>query len=718
MRGFIMKRIIALVLSQAFIFSAAFSQTPSTPRKLAQENAPEDVIRITTALVQTDVVITDKNDQVIPDLKLDDFELYENGKKQSIKFMEYVGVDSGRRAEGTRPTGMAPGEMAPELGARDLKRVFAFVIDDLTVPFQDLVYVRQALTNFVDNQMQEGDLVAIVRTVGGKGLLQQFTSDRQLLRRAIAQLNVVTNPFQSYNNPGFERAAGMATPLGGDPTGATSADDLGGNLEGQDIGGVEDETARLFRGLITLQTTNYIIDSLKQIPGRKSLVLISGGIPIFETSSTGTAYSSVSYVLNQLTDNAVRAGVVINTLDPRGLRASPGVASFVDTPAKSALGGGATDPAFGRGGSEALGPTLAGGEEHIGLNTLSTATGGVSIANMNNLKGGLDKILSRSRGYYLLAYTPEDKFDNKFRKLQIKVKRDGLRVYSHSGYLARESKTDNTSPTKERVILDAAKSPLAKRDVDLAANVGYKLTADNKAAVDINLLIEARKLSFTQSADGKQQASFDVAGFLYDQFGKLRGGFSETVNTSLSPEDYQRALKEGLTYSAGTELPSGYFQFRGVVREAGTGKIGTISRYLEIPNLGNGKLAMSTLYLFAVDASGKGANAQPLPMLSLRQIPHSQELRYAAVIYNAKRDGNKIGIRTQLVISQGNNILFKEPEQDVNTATDLTRVLKVGQLGVSRVKSGRYVLTLIVTDPLGDKKFRTVSRSIDFTVTD
>src|SRR4029453_10425445 len=127
-----------------------------------------------------------------------------------------------------------------------------------------------------------------------------------------------------------------------------------------EFGGAEDETVRLFRGLITLQTTNYLIDSLREIPGRKSLGLISGGIPIFETNSTGSAYSSVSYMLNQLTDIATRAGVVINTLDPRGLRASPGVASFVDTPGRSALGGGSG--AFGRGESDALGPPLGGGE--------------------------------------------------------------------------------------------------------------------------------------------------------------------------------------------------------------------------------------------------------------------------------------------------------------------------------------------------------------------
>jgi hypothetical protein len=74
----------------------------------------------------------------------------------------------------------------------------------------------------------------------------------------------------------------------------------------------------------------------------------------------------------------------------------------------------------------------------------------------------LDKIVSRSRGYYVLAYTPEDQFDNKFRKLQIKVKRDGLKVYSHTGYLAREDRTSGKPLTKEQSILQAAKSPLAK----------------------------------------------------------------------------------------------------------------------------------------------------------------------------------------------------------------------------------------------------------------
>jgi len=124
-----MRNIVALFLATFLLVPAAATQPPQKP---GQEISPDDIIRISTRLVQTDVVVTDKNDQIIPDLKLDDFELYENGKKQAVKFMEYVGVDTGRRTEGNRPAGM-PADIAREPAVRDLKRVFAFVIDEIDV---------------------------------------------------------------------------------------------------------------------------------------------------------------------------------------------------------------------------------------------------------------------------------------------------------------------------------------------------------------------------------------------------------------------------------------------------------------------------------------------------------------------------------------------------------------------------------------------------------
>ena len=89
-----------------------------------------------------------------------------------------------------------------------------------------------------------------------------------------------------------------------------------------------DEINQFFRGLSSLATASFVIESLKEVPGHKNLVIISGGIPIFSAGTTGSAFTNTTYMLNRLSDAAIRAGVVISALDPRGMRATPGVVGF------------------------------------------------------------------------------------------------------------------------------------------------------------------------------------------------------------------------------------------------------------------------------------------------------------------------------------------------------------------------------------------------------
>ena len=161
--------------------------------------------------MQTDVVVTDKNDQAIADLTVDDFKLTENGKRQEIKFAQFVSADQAPRLEGSVNVAGRPidPEVARNLSAKDLRRVFAFVIDDLTIPYEDVSNLRKLLNDFVDDKMREGDLVAIIRVTGGKGLLQQFTSDRQLLRRAIAEITPTMNAYSAFHN--LDPVAGINT---------------------------------------------------------------------------------------------------------------------------------------------------------------------------------------------------------------------------------------------------------------------------------------------------------------------------------------------------------------------------------------------------------------------------------------------------------------------------------------------------------------------------
>src|SRR3984893_11773430 len=371
-------RRIAVLLVLASFAPLALTQTP---QKAVQEPTPEDIVRITTQLVQTDVVVTDKNDQILNDLRLEDFELYDQGKKQELKFMEFVGVEGPRRAEGNRAS--APPSALPTvventgnagLTAKDLKRVVAFVIDDLTMQTPDLPPVRKMLLDFVNNKMLDGDLVAIVRVIGGKGLLQQFTTDRQLLRRAISQITLVVHPYSPSELPDPARLTNPALAAAVDSPTATME-----SSAAPEIFSSNDDNIRYNRSLSAITTANLVIESLRQIPGRKNLVLITEGIPVFEIHDSGSSFSNTSAILSQLTDNAFRAGVVINSLDPRGLRATPGVKGFQATPAKSAMGGGMTmastveDNNFGKGdpgANSALGAPMAGASEHQGLSTV------------------------------------------------------------------------------------------------------------------------------------------------------------------------------------------------------------------------------------------------------------------------------------------------------------------------------------------------------------
>jgi VWFA-related protein len=726
------KRTIAFLLALTLWSQVALTQTPQKP---AQEPAPDDVIRVTTQLVQTDVVVTDKDGQVVPNLKLEDFEIYDNGKKQELQFLEFVSVDGGRRFEGTRPPLNLAKKATPTIveqtgnsgvSAKDLKRVIAFVVDDLSISIADLSPVRKMLLDFVDNKMREGDLVAIIRVIGSKGLLQQFTTDRQLLRRAIAAIRPVAHPFGSSNLPDptlekFQSPASSSLTGGGEglteagPDSKIAADEPG-NTE---IFSSNDETIRYFRSLSAIITANLTIDSLKQVPGRKNLVLITQGIPLFEVAGSGSGYSATtSSVLSQLTDNAFRAGVAISSMDPRGLRASPGVVGFQETPARSAMGGGAAfgttleDAAFGRGGSldhAVFGSLLGGGLDHLGLSTVAGYTGGVAVFNTNDFEAGLNKILARSSGYYNLGYRPTEKFDNKFHKLEVKVGRAGAKVYNHTRYLATEART--TGPlTREEEVAAAASSPLAKTDIAITPSIAIRLQPV-KSTLEVHMQIGASKLHFTEAPTGTYHVSFDVVAFLFDQLGKRYGGLSETVNLNLSTDDYRRAMKEGLGYSAATELPPGYYQVRAVVREESSGNIGTFSKYLEVPDISKGKLAMSSVFLLAYDTQAKKLT----PLKALRELSHSQDLRYVAMIYNPKLKDGKPQLRSQMIISQGSNVLFREPEQPVES-NGSSPITKMGQLVLSRVAPGRYLLTLVITDTLADKKDQTLVHNIDFTV--
>ena len=686
----------------------------------SQKRAQDQPVRISTELVQWDVVVTDKDGKVVPGLTREDFELYESGKKQVLSFFEYVDAANRRIGAGKESEPLAV-PSTQGLTERDIHRIFAFVIDDLTIRSEDMVYVRDMLTNFVNKQMQPRDLVAIVRAVGGRGLLQQFTTDKELLLRAIAALTPSTHPLNIFNR------ADQSVQVQVQPLSDAGAGDIAMETslrESLDLAGTTntaDDSQKLMRATMSLGTASFVIESMKQLPGRKSLVLVSGGLPLFDPLA-GAAVGNITSFMNTLADQATRAAVAIHTLDIAGMSAQVGVARFTDTPAKSMLpmdlngmssGAGNADPALGRRADTAMlgRDTLA---PHLGLRALSSATGGIAVLNKNNFNEGLDKIIGANQGYYLLAYTPETKFDGKFRKIEVRVRRSGLRVYSRQGYLARQEVAPAAPASTRDQLLAAIHSPLARREIDFDTTLLYKAVPPNQGGLDIHLLINTQKLQLEPAGD-KREANVDVAGFIFDETGRLRGGFDDTIKAVLSEQELGRISKGGLTFSKNTTLPAGVYQLRIAVRDNKSGRIGTTSRYVEVRDLSKGKLDASSLLLGAAPPGETGATN--LAGLSAdRQISRKQDLRYAVIVYNAKVKEGKPQVKAQMSIIQNGKVIYKAPEEDVAAAGNASQVMKWGQLGLSRVAPGRYTMSLVITDLLADKKYQTMTRGMDFIV--
>src|SRR2546423_599796 len=159
-------------------------------------------------------------------------------------------------------------------------------------------------------------------------------TDKQLLRRAIAALGPVSHARSVFEAADGSSPGNTPSPAGGSDTGA-------------DISGDESDTNSILRAYMSLGTASYVIDGLKQLPGRKSMILISSGLPIF-SSNRGNSAANITNFLNSLTDKAARAGVAINAFDIRGMKAHSGMADFQDTAGVSAMGAGGGPRAFGR----------------------------------------------------------------------------------------------------------------------------------------------------------------------------------------------------------------------------------------------------------------------------------------------------------------------------------------------------------------------------------
>jgi len=699
-----------IVLSGAV---GAFAQTP-LPSATPPVEDDGNVLKISTSLIQMDVVVTDKKGNPVTDLKPEDFEVFENGKKQDITNFSFIAVDSKPAPKETVKSPKTTKNSIPipptKLKAEQVRRTYALVVDDLGLNFANVFWVQQSLKKFVNEQMQPGDLVAIVRTGSGIGALQSFTSDK---RQLLAAINKIKWNFRGRSgistfDPirlGFkEELQGRAKLTGGTRDPAGSAED---NAFAREI----DEFRNENFAVGTLGALNYVVRGMGGLPGRKAVMLFSEGFALTSKDGGGSVPkpTRILNAMRVLADLANRSSVVIYTLDPRGLQ-EPGMANAEDEIAnvfREVAGRQDRETSF--------------IESQQSLRYLAYETGGFPFVNQNDIDLGMRRVIADQSSYYLLGYQPDaETFDpkkNKFNNLEVKLKRPDLKVRYRSGFFGiTDEKIQAVAQTPQQKLLTALTSPFGADDINLSLYPIYQNDAKSGDLIQALVYIDAKDLKFTEEK-GNQKANFDIVAMTFGDNGVTVNQLSKNYTIAVSDKVYRNMLANGFVYKLAVPVKkSGAYQFRIALRDTNSDKVGAVSQFVEVPNFRK-RISLSNLILdnFTPEEWRKikfGGNESERGVLldtTLREFKGGTILRYDYVIYNPKQIQS---LTTQMRLIREGKVVYEETPVPLKTdeQTDLMRLQSFGAITLGKnLEAGSYILQIIVVDPAvkGKKSFTT-----------
>lgn len=756
--------LLALALALALL-SSAFAQQQPASHQTQVDQTGEEVVKITTNLVQVDAIVTDRKGKVVTDLAPSEFQIFEDGRPQQITNFSFVEANAPNRLVAGGGTPVAPkskekSSAAPvpvppiKLKPEQVRRTIALVVDDLGLSFESTHFVRRALRKFVTEQMQDGDLVAIIRTGAGVGALQQFTADKQLLYAAIERVQ-----WNAHSRSGLAAFARIED----DPLfNFRNRPTLNPNVSTQELtpvvpnesnirNPIKEATDKIndFREELysvgTLGAINFIVRGMRELPGRKSIVLMSDGIAIFNAENERNDRTLES--MRRLTDLANRASVVVYAIDARGLPILlPGAGDNL-TGIKKDVGSRLISGLSGPGVNNQMNQNaLEYFESQGGLSYLASQTGGFFVHDNNDINQGLGRVLEDQKGYYLIGYRPDDStFDPKtgrkrFHHISVRVTRPDLSVRTRTGFFGiSDEDARPVRRTRVQQLLAAITSPFASSDVNMRLTSLFLNDTEYGPFMRSLIYVDARTLNFKEQPDGSRQANVDVVAMTFGDDGMVVDQRTRTEAVIVRGAQYEQALKNGLIF--GINLPirkAGAYQLRVAVRDAVTERVGSASQYIEVPDLKKNRLTLSGIYLASnrraealapqgaqttpasADAEGSLGEQDPQSGPAIRRFRAGTVIDYGFEVYNAKLDKTtgRPQLQTQVRLFKDNQMVYAGKIIPVTgEAADRKRVSAIGHLQLgSNLAPGEYILQVVVIDLLAKEKQQLTQQWIDFEV--
>jgi VWFA-related protein len=725
---------------------------------------PEDQkVQVKTELMEVRAVVTDRDGRTVENLTKDDFELLENDQPQEISFFSVSQVESQR----SRPVAV---DAAGQDRTAEVKRVqerlseppirtTLLYVDNLHISFSSLNRVKEAIRRFIKERLTEQDMVALATSGQTLGVAQQFSRDRQLLNYAIEQIRLGPLRQESLFTPDLavavladrEDALRVATSIEAREAGTDCCDIL---LSLAHSHAQRILTEGSYSRTATLMTLKGFAEQMIGLPGKRMIVVFSDGFTL-HSNNGGIDNNEVQMVI----DRAVRSGVVIYSINAKGLQSPqmidaslrmpsypssslPSFETAMELCAKAAQAGLTPPECRPCGGNldrrchfapdpGQWSSFLNSSEREVmnGLHSLAEETGGKLYNDTNDLGAALGRAFDANRFYYVLSYYLPTRSDNlAFRKIKVRVRNHPeYSVRTARGFamsdLTAETETESLKTPQQR-LLQAMKAPLPVTDLGVSARADFLETETDAKKVSLTVYFDGDRFQYREQ-DQRNVFELEILYVIYDSSGKQVEGISAHVQGNLSRDRLTQAKTRGYRFYRRLTLKPGVYQVRIGVREEGTNRMGTATAWVDIPELAQNKLEMSSLILsnpLDIDTAGaEGIDVSELEQIKMVQgIPlfeRGDSFDYSFRVYQgtpalAKPDLEWMPELFQggRLIKQGQWLPISMEKEDIDSKGWMD---VYGEVDIGKFGSGVYELRVSVK---GSRSNKTVQRTTVFSV--
>jgi VWFA-related protein len=674
---------------RVLLFAVLASAASSATQKEEHPSFPAG-----TEIVTVDAVVLDKQGAPIRGLSRDDFSVYEDGVAQEITAFEAadrpVEPPSAPAATSTPFRRATSSNVDAESRSA---RGFVLVFDELHLSLSEAKSAREAVRQFLETGVSEGDCVTLIGTAGTTWWTARIPEGRDALLQVAARLQgrlvqeLARDDITDYEAMRIDRdrdpivtdRVARRLVAQGAIFAVTGVDDLDSQRDQARARAAQVYARSSGQNATTLADVERALASLTTVRGRKSLILVSGGL-VYDMHLSG---------FRRVVDESRRANVAIYFLDARGITgAAPrGLQADVGQPMDF----------------NDLGSMLTEAHERTdGSVSLAADTGGFSIENQNDLGGGISRIARETASYYLLGYSPSNKrADGRFRKIEVKVRGSSLTVRARRGYYAPggDAGTDRKPPEpRDAAIQRAVDSPFDLPDVPLRA-AAHVLGSGEAGKARVLLTVEAdiRPLAFSDDG-GTSKDTLEMMMVVADRGTGEFFRFDQQFNMSFRPETRARYTQTWLPISREVPLGAGSFQARIVARDKNNGHVGSLTHDFDVPTISGFRISTPVMSDRLRETADDGVRTPEV--IARRAFAPSGLLHCRFEIYGAAKDPVTGAPRVTAGFSIRRNdgkFLAAAPETPLKPAPDGALARTMGT-PLDGTPAGRYEMIVVATD--------------------